>query len=71
MLEWLTRSVLPVGTIVVAILLIWYAAAIPMNAARTLLDSETSEMSLSADSSNVIVARARRIALQPLLWTAP
>ena len=44
-------------------------AAEAMAAARRLLNSETREMSLSADSSNVIVARARRVALQPLLWT--
>ena len=48
MLEWLTRSVLPVGTIVVAILLIWYAAAIPMNAARTyMMASDDAEISFS------------------------
>ena len=35
MLAWLSRSVLPVATIVAALIVIWYAAAIPMNSMRT------------------------------------
>jgi NitT/TauT family transport system permease protein len=35
MVQWLARSVLPVMTIIAAIVLIWYAAAVPMNAGRT------------------------------------
>ena len=35
MIAWLTRSVLPVVTIVAGLMMIWYAAAIPMNAKRT------------------------------------
>ena len=47
MIEWLSRSVLPVLTIVTAIVLIWYAAAIPMNAARTyMMAPDDAEISL-------------------------
>ena len=54
MLEWLSRSVFPVLTIVAAIVVIWYAAAIPMNSMRTYMmapdDAEISFPELVSDT---------------------
>ena len=54
MLAWLSRSVLPVATIVAAIIVIWYAAAIPMNSMRTYMmapdDAEISFSELVSDT---------------------
>lgn len=47
MVPWLTRSMLPVATIIAAIVLLWYAAAVPMNAARTyMMASDDAQISL-------------------------
>ena len=54
MIRWLSHSVVPVVTILVALVAIWYAAAIPMNSARTYMmapdDAEIPFSELVADT---------------------
>lgn len=54
MIRWLSHSVVPVATILVTFVVIWYAAAIPMNSARTYMmapdDAEIAFSELVADT---------------------
>ena len=54
MIRWLSQTIVPVATILVFLVVVWYAAAIPMNANRTYMmaadDAEISFNELVVDT---------------------